>query len=1016
MILDAIFSQEKILKLMTVQFELDGSELQQGSLHNRRPGNENGDLVHKKKKTQSKVKTLPKKNQLQIVNASELFCKMQETPVLALHSILKNHSRVTKVQKSTETGNLQGSNLAKHHSLQHSGKHVRFLGDDEIIGLTTKQCSSELPLSVKDLSVESDEPQEVNRGDDAAALSIVNDREAQSSHEKEKWVDPHGPFVPPASGSNSSCHDIRRTSLGVDLNQAFQNSENLHLFKISSSVSPHNLLCVPKTLSCFPKGVAFEENQAEGSVQRPPNTSTRMPDPFAYPNPRSAVINSLTSMTRNSTSQPLLSCLMTNMERNEEQPHLLPAARKNYNGCTLHYPKDLTGSNCSSAVELNSVNRGSVCEVRHFGEPGVISDPLSMCRDKWIDEDFVGLPLNSDGELIRLQSSGTVGYGHLFRKQNRTAASVSTLPMYYNTAHNRSQMEPSNKKEKLHFAAEIPSLRWLPQHKSLLENPAKAPVSSRPGFTKSQTVVTEIHAHDKMRETDSFMHPLDSDLDLLNVPSHGRREYGQPQNHAEKEITLANSDSAFLPTSQPTMRLMGKNVTVGKSSIEGQGFQGGKVWTDKEIITENHPAITVSGKSISEPCFQKEWLACSASGASKGNMFDSVEAERNPKPPSLHQITASAEPKFAHTHLNRKTHLMSVDGGPLVGGKHGSEFRPFRQTFPSRSLLNEASICQTESVNMAHQMPMRTWDPHKSHRQNVLLKSSQFRQNSSMVYNPPPDFNFTFPNQDCGEYMQPSRAQFSSLDLHPWLLQDGTQQKKILYTSHPCDFFGKHHPHMRPGSNVLPLPSPYAIPPISFHAHNTDPSHSSLVHHPSIPAISGFRPSSTTNSRLINMGQKSYSTCLKDPNGANQAQKRHQQKSDELSIPMKKPNLEMQKDLNSLSGFKKREHMPGYTWYNAGTPDFHIHNDKPVDAGVSLMEIDNDVSTIASGANAVKLDGVARLGPMKLSAGAKHILRPSQNTDQDKGRPTHSTIRFTAVDDSSTVPEFQEKTAKIYRF
>lgn len=449
----AIFSQEKFLKLMTVPFGLGDTQLRQGSLHNQRPGEEIADPVHKQKKKQLKVKKLPKKNQLQIVKTSKVLCKMQEPPVFSLHSILKNHSRDTSVQKSTESGNLQGSNLAKHHSLQHSGKHVRFLGEDEVIGHASKQCSSELPLSVKDLSVESDEAEEVNGSDEDASLSIGDDREARSLHEKKQWADNHGLFVPSATGSDSSSHDLGKTSLGVDLNQALHNSDSLHLFNISSSVS-----CMPKTLSYFSDGATFEE----GRLQSSHNTNTRMSDPFAYPNPRSAEMNSVTNMARNSTSQTFLACSMANVERNEEQPNLLPATRKNYNGSTLHYTKDLIGSDCSSSVELSRFNRQSVCENWHFGEPGAISDPLSVCRDKWVDEDFVGLPLNSHGELIQLHSSGKVGYSHLFKKQNRSAASVSTLLMYYNLAGTRSQMDHPNKKEKLRFVTELPSLRWFP--------------------------------------------------------------------------------------------------------------------------------------------------------------------------------------------------------------------------------------------------------------------------------------------------------------------------------------------------------------------------------------------------------------------------------------------------------------------------------------------------------------------------------------------------------------------------
>ncbi|KAM3290934.1 hypothetical protein P3S67_019223 [Capsicum chacoense] len=41
-------------------------------------------------------------------------------------------------------------------------------------------------------------------------------------------------------------------------------------------------------------------------------------------------------------------------------------------------------------------------------------------------------------------------------------------------------------------------------------------------------------------------------------------------------------------------------------------------------------------------------------------------------------------------------------------------------------------------------------------------------------------------------------------------------------------------------------------------------------------------------------------------------------------------------------------------------------------------------------------EGTLKLGPIKLTAGAKHVLKPCQNNPQKNFQPTHSTIQFGA--------------------
>ncbi|XP_058095448.1 uncharacterized protein LOC131240925 isoform X2 [Magnolia sinica] len=1007
--------KEKIHKLKMLS-SIDYSQLLQSTLHNKKSGKEIGNPVGMQKKKPSNIK-----------------------------GILKNQNGVASVQITSAMCNSLDVNQKKHQQIQHSDKRVRFSGKDVILGHTKKRCSSvELPQmqslrkvfpdvmadqSIKDQSVASGvflpstvEAPEVNENDKDDSLSIVDESEVRSMNEMKQLDDVQGHFIPPTIGCSRSRHDMEKVSLdeSVDLNQAWQQYDSLHLFNPGSPIS-HNLSCIPKVMNSIPKeGINCHMGiQAEGSIRRPLNTNQNFPDPFIFPVARPAAIVPLVNTTRNTTSQPLLPCLAADMETIEKQPYPLQAIRpEDSSGYSLQYqplshlsPKDLISSIRSTSAEMNkqSVNKNG-----QFGEPRAISDSVSACRNKSTDDDFVGLPLNSQGELVQLHSSGKPGFNQVFKKQNTAMASVGSFQVH-NLLGPKSTMDHSNMKEKLHGGSAFPNLKWFPER-----NFAKVPVPSRSGFTELQGIGRrEVHFPDTNKGKMQSTSQSGLEMNLMSSSSHGYREYIQSRSISEREKNQVqgNLESAFQPAAQPTMRLMGKNVTVGRGNKEGQGSEDGNIWTDKEIISEHHRNTTVAGISIPKRGFQPEWVVHPVSGTSRESVTP-IEAS------SLLQMTA-AEPMRAHTNINCQTHLMSISDLPLIDGDHVANFHPFSQQLPSQALLHmtsmlpENSISGTESFKMGHQIPLPMSDPHNCHLQHMLLSSAQCKHNQSLAYST----TLPFPNQDRREYVQPSCAQRSSPSLPPWL-RDATQLKETPYSSlsHPDASIAKHYPCTMSGTNLLPLP-PYITSAISFPARSSNtytcmqnPSTpASLVHDSFIPTLPGFRPASAISTSFRNRSKmrdrtNAKSTCSKDLDGAKKAKKRPAAKTDETTKPMKKPNLEMQKDLNSWTGPQKGEYLHGYTRYNTGTPALHAHGDKPV------TEIEKDEFRTTSGVNSFKLDAVAKSGPIKLSAGAKHILKPSQNMDQDNSRPTHSTIPFAVVADSGKMPDFQRKTAKIYRF
>nr|CAD1834009.1 unnamed protein product [Ananas comosus var. bracteatus] len=152
---------------------------------------------------------------------------------------------------------------------------------------------------------------------------------------------------------------------------------------------------------------------------------------------------------------------------------------------------------------------------------------------------------------------------------------------------------------------------------------------------------------------------------------------------------------------------------------------------------------------------------------------------------------------------------------------------------------------------------------------------------------------------------------------------------------------------------------------------------------------------------------------LNDLDNTNRSNKRPAAEDDELFRPAKKPHLTLQEDLNGPVGLREKEQLNSRTPNGTGTEekfDSHTKN------GEICPQYLNDGKNETGNAGVSSLDCVRRSGPLKLSAGAKHVLKPSQNTDLDNSRPIHSTIPFPVGTSCNTVPVPQNKATKIYRF
>ncbi|XP_010273442.1 PREDICTED: uncharacterized protein LOC104608991 [Nelumbo nucifera] len=1035
----------KISKLK-VSSAVDFSGQRKVPLHNKRLEKEIQDTGVIRKKRPSSMKRLYSRKVMRI---PKLIPEQQqnEESTFPVHSILKNRTTVISSQKPSSLGIIQGGNQTNLRRGQQSYRHVRFSGKDDILGPTENGCSCiELPQvqsiekvfpdvmdapSLSDNSLENDkelpseiEALEVDGNNEDIEVGIRNGTGFLSKHENKRLADGYGHVSLTTSPSpyKRSWQDKERNSPNefVDLNQELQNHDSSHLLGQGNLAASHSLSCVgiPRLSRSTPnRGLNHPslETQADVNIRRVPDTGRNLLDPFADSIPRSSAICTLTNIK--SSIQSSSSCLATDIEKNGRSLFMSEDTTQRTNLCVPTYQsfghlssRDLMSSICSS------VN---------------LKKQRAVFRDKCIDEGFVGLPLNSQGELVPLHSSGKGGYP--LKKQNTTMGTSSIFPMH-NFIQPKSIIDDSHAKEMhvVESALTKDSLKLFPDKAYQREDP-KIPLPSRLGITGlPSTGSRELHRNDSVRGNNQSSHRLDSDLNLMNISCPGCIQYTPTQNQTGKEQVQVeeNRDCGFLLPTQPTMRLMGKDVTVGIRNKEVQGFEDGKIWTDKEIITEQRPATVDSSNSSLNGIFQHELIVHPVSEKSNETVTYSLEPKRSPASQSLFQVKG-LEPRSAHSYPDWQTYVTSRNGFSMISRSPGAQLQSFLHPFPSQALPSQTAksldpcISGTEPLKMLSQIPASA--PTPSNACQHMLLNAQLKCKQSLECGTASVFHFPFSNKESGEYLQPSCSRNSSRSLPQWLI-NATQPKVSSLTSarlYP-DISAQHHPCTMPGTNFAANLPPYSRPIISY-SHNPSTSHPqmqssssppSLAYPPLMPAPPGYRSASfmntTSRNRIkIKDGKRPKPFRPKGPDHEKKSRKRPASKADDSTEATKRPHLEMQEDAGSLKGLKESVEF-NYRHCNRDAAESDACKETTSVTGHCPLEIQEE-HTMSSD-NYFKLDGVSRSGPIKLSAGAKHILKPSQNMDQDNSRPIHSTIPFGVVNTSGIIPEFQKKSAEIYRF
>ncbi|GFS45449.1 hypothetical protein Acr_00g0096070 [Actinidia rufa] len=602
----------------------------------------------------------------------------------------------------------------------------------------------------------------------------------------------------------------------------------------------------------------------------------------------------------------------------------------------------------------------------HFS-PKELTHRVVMCEGRCMDEGFSGLPLNSQGELIHLSSSGKGALNQLTRPTSTLTGSSRTLAVH-NTLKN-STMDLSKFKDKNCYggAPAKDQLNMFRDWNFMKEYP-NLPVSSTSG-SRIQ------------------------DLELMNISHHGQKQYNQVQN----QIREGNGP--------PTMRLMGKEFTVGRSSKDSQSFEDGKVWTDKQIIAEHRPANAAIDSSTLERRFLRDFIVRPASSdkqpfqnvvcLSETKINQSVKGSLLMKPPGS---------GFPHPYLSCKPDAGYRNTYPAVDGNRFPKLHPYLPSaaaasppfFTQSPLFQDQFVFGFDSLKPTSQIPKFASSP----RGNTSSNPVELQNRQKLPHATKSAFEFPFLRPDCGEHVKPSWFQSSSKSLPPWLVT-ATQQKETLLG--PCqsysDVVGRHHP--RPMYNPLQHPPEASYPynPVFFHStgHNSlGPA--SFHRSPFMPLCGEFIPTSSINKlhgeRMKFRERPTPRVSSKEVDQDKKTRKRPASKSSESQRPAKVPNLTFQEDSNS-------DPSP-----SANVAALELESIRDKESGVECAQtyIQTGGMRVSPVIDTLKVDEITRSGPIRLSAGAKHILKPSSNTnDEDNSRPTHSTIPFDASPSSARV-------------
>ncbi|CAI9784357.1 unnamed protein product [Fraxinus pennsylvanica] len=869
--------------------------------------------IHKGK---PKGKRLDAKKKTIACNSSNVTAE-NEKSVFPVRRSLKNHTKVFPL--------LQPRNPILHKSIQanpHGTQQVNklnFSDKDDILGcqvLTTTRGSDSDTIAS---SLLEDHAGEIGNnltvietsGSEDISGGTENGHGAQSVSKKQLTIACHE--FDTSNIVNKHSHD-RLFGTSVNSYQSALQGMNLHLFERGHREAFHNpLRASPRPFFCmYPEGhkenpsievirnSSSAYNNCGGLIEHLGDPGRRFP-PLCFEDYPKAY------------NEPFVPNLYK-LEKRSNMPRFPP----------------------QSTIENHSVHAFEYQSFPHMSSKELQTTlcALPEVNQKRMDGNFVGLPLNSHGELIKLNSSGKGEFQQTIKPSIAAASSI-------NLAQNCSVIPNCLGKHSECRSWECRTSRRdqsneFPVKGYMKENPFVV-MQSRFGITECQQEgKTNIDLNLIKRKDHSF-NTVERDLHQEIEPYHGRQEDYQKS---------WNRDRVLPHLVQSKMRLMGKEFIVS----------GNELWKDNQIIAEHHSGgnaidnFAVYSQNESSLGKFKETLACLS------------ETEIN------HRSESMLRP-FSHFAL-QSTDMHRND---FVASK----INPIPGLHTCLPPVNSSAV---------HNMRSKVRDP-ITHGCEFKIVSSEFpmpRPSSQGLPRAPRSvIRFPFMHPDLEGHSQSSWSQCSPKNVSPLLFDVAEREALLSYGQSYSNLGSSYDPLTLPGTNCwcdprVSLTHEAMHNSFSGSAFQNSIAPAPLTQRALVSCYSGIVPNSILQKRYgsqLKFKEPTRSRMrIRGPSHGKKARKRASAASDDSFKPMKMPKLGIQE----VSNFSMTKSMTCVNFEgeagNIGQPfpsDFAKNKEKIMACGE--YESEKDEHKILTGKD--PLSGTARSGPVKLTAGAKHILK-----------------------------------------
>ncbi|XP_011098069.1 uncharacterized protein LOC105176840 isoform X2 [Sesamum indicum] len=912
-------------------------------------------------KRKPRLQHLDAENKTMSCKAFKLIEENQH-PGLPLRSILKIHTKESSRYQPTSCI-LQKASQVNRCSTQKATKHVTFSDKDDILRLRTKPSHFIECLELKEVcgSDTSNIHHAEGPGKDSPILGTSGSKSVHIRMEKEVKAGPVSKeqfvrcIVDPTSSTTQNNEEElfsrflaseRRTASGI----------NRHLPDSGFRDAPCNpIYARPHGLACMPREDYFNSPNVKLVSNSANYTRRRLIKDLGSPSPLfSPVCFKDYQKTYKDTSIPEASSQST-VTNNAQSTVTNNAQSFQFQTFPYFSPKEFLYAS-DSPQDGNLA--GNICGSRRIHD---------------IHEDFVGLPLNSQGELITSTSSVKTDFNQTMNSRIGAVHAISlSLP---SNALTKSLGHHSQSRNLDCRTSSRNQLNLFPIKDYVKENPVVVIPSRLEDITESQ----------RERTTN-----LDADFLKINDDSFHDSIQKSPGN---EKI-------------QSRMRLMGKEFIVGGSGF--QGFEDGHIWKDKHIVDElhfgNHSVSNVVVHGQNKPSLAKfrETLFCPSEvevshrsegmynlpqfDSQTGSIYQSVFVARKIDP--FQKLVPSLSPGTSPEVYNKECFF----SGPFMSG-HKSQL--FSLELPTQTA--------------GHQEVFPDVGP------NVIqLKNEQIPPHSQVSA-----IRFPFMHPDLDRHAKSSWNWRSSVNQPPFCSK-GTHWGK----NSQC--LGLSHPYLMPGAShgtdssvslkpdafcqFSPLPTsfnlqsstaPASLAPTSLPQHTALPVCSVQKRHGK-QKKSKDRVNSRIDIRVLDNGKKSRRRPLAISNVPFRS----------LKVP----------SLGFHQHFQCSIEKPCATWEGSGRNTETAFESCLATKTKTMMHgesgADKDEEITHPWTNSSYAD-TARTRPVKLTAGAKHILKACQQIDHSNSSSTDSSIslsetttgfRFSESENSASVFRFSEKT------